>query len=46
MRVMRAIAAIGLGLGALLCIDGVLAPLGSGWTSTAEARISAGPPLR
>ena len=39
MRVMRAIAAMTIGLGALLCIDGVMAPFGNGWTSTAEARI-------
>ena len=39
MSVTRAIAVAAIGLGALLSIDGVLAPLGSGWTSTAEARV-------
>ena len=39
MRVMRAVAAMAIGLGALLSVDGVLAPLGNGWTGTAEARI-------
>lgn len=36
---MRAIAVAVIGLGALLSIDGVLAPLGNGWTGTAEARV-------
>ena len=39
MRAIRVMAAMAIGLGALLCIDGVLAPLGNGWTGTAEARI-------
>ena len=39
MRVMQAIAVTAIGLGALLCIDSALAPLGNGWTGTAEARI-------